>query len=151
MPTRRRPLGLSAYLTRLLGKSPGEQARTWLKRTWAAPDVTTFWRYWNPVYGYVLDRCIYRRLRRVVPRPFAMWLTFVACGFLLHDLIGWLLARHLRLPEMTLLFAIFGSVAVASEVLGANWSRLALSVRIVVNVAWLAGCFAVWLVMLSYV
>ena len=118
MRARRRPLALSAYLTHLLGDNAGQQARTWVTRTWAAPDIASFWRFWNPVYGYALNRYAYRPLRGALPRPAALWLTFVACGFVLHDLVGWALIRHAHFPEMTLLFAIFGAAVVSAESVG---------------------------------
>ena len=71
-----------------------------------------FWRLWNPIFGYVLIFFVYRPLRRRMPRPVAVYLTFLASGFLLHDLPFNLSADlyrgRLEFPAVTLLFAVFG-------------------------------------------
>ena len=99
--------------------------------------MAAFWRYWNPVYGYYLYYYAYRPLRRFLPRLLAMWLTFIACGFFLHDALGWALGQHVRFPEMTLRFVFFGIGAVAGEALGMDLSRQALPLRVTVNLAYL--------------
>ena len=85
---------------------------------------------------------MYRPLRRKLPRPLAVWLTFVACGFVLHDLVGWVLARQVRVPEMTLLFVLFGAEVILADRLHLNFSRQPLLVRVMANCAWLLGGFA---------
>ena len=137
----RRP-GLAAYVERHLGRGSSTMLRNWLLRSFGAGTFGGFWRYWNPVYGYVLSYYAYRPLRAVLPRPLAVWLTFVACGFLLHDLVGWLLARQARAPEMTVLFALFGAAVVMSEALRLDLSTRPLPMRVLANCGWLFGAWA---------
>jgi hypothetical protein len=94
---------------------------------------------WNPVYGYFHLYC-YKPLRRLLPRWLAVWITFVACGFVLHDLVGWIATRHLRWPEMTLLFVILGLGVVLSEFLKLN--RFPFVIRVAANVAYVGGSWA---------
>ena len=75
--------------------------RNWLVRSFGAGTFGSFWEYWNPVYGYFLAYYVYRPLRTIMPRWVAVWLTFAACGFFLHDLLGWVVARQVRVPEMS--------------------------------------------------
>jgi hypothetical protein len=77
-----------------------------------------------------------------------VWLTFDACGFFLHDLLGWTLARRVRFPEMTLLFVLFGAGVVLGEACRRDFSRCPFAVRALVNVAFLAGAWLVvrWIV-----
>src|SRR6266536_1405094 len=85
--TRRSRLTFRRYLKLRLGNSGGGAA--WFNffiKPFAARSFAEFWRLWNPVYGYFLYRFSYRPLARVLPRPLAMLITFVACGFVLHDL-----------------------------------------------------------------
>src|SRR5437763_2985091 len=110
----RRPT-LRKYVERRLGRGSWTQTRNVFAKPFGARSFAEFWRYWNPVYGYFLYYYSYRPLRRVLPRPAAAWTTFLLCGFLLHDLVGWLATRTMRFPEMTLLFALFGAGVVASE------------------------------------
>jgi hypothetical protein len=100
-PVERRRPSLSTYITYLLGSGSSNQLKNWFERSWGARSFADFWRCFNPVYGYYLSYHAYRPLRRVVPRALAMWLTFIASGFLLHDLVGWALGRRIRFPEMT--------------------------------------------------
>jgi hypothetical protein len=85
----RKHISLREYVTYRLGSNSSAQLGNWLKSSWGASSFAEFWRYFNPVYGYVLYYYSYRPLRRALQRPAAMWLTFVVCGFLLHDLVGW--------------------------------------------------------------
>src|SRR5207244_1758984 len=83
----RRP-GLSAYLERRLGRGLSTMLRNWFMRSFGAGTFSEFWQYWNPVYGYFLAYYIYALLRRICPRPMAVWLTFLTCGFVMHALPG---------------------------------------------------------------
>ena len=113
---RRRP-GLGEYIERRLGRGATTQLRNLLVRPLGAASFSRFWRYWNPVYGYFLSYYAYRPLRLVFPRPVAVLLTFVGCGFVLHDLVGWAVAGHARFAEMTAMFALFGVGVVLSDAL----------------------------------
>ncbi len=139
----KRRRSLNAYLERLLGHGSATQARTWLLRSFGARSFSEFWRYWNPVYGYFLHYYCYKPLRRRLPRPAAVWLTFVACGFFLHDAPGWMLARHVRFPEMTAIFMVFGAGVIMAEALKIDLARMPLPIRIVVNAAYLVGSWEV--------
>jgi hypothetical protein len=130
--SRQRP-SLAVYVERRLGTGTRTMLRNWVLRSFGAPSFGEFWRYWNPVYGYVLTYFVYRPLRTFAPRPVAVWLTFVACGFFLHDLIGWLLRREVRVPEMTILFAFFGGAVVLTNAVHLDLSRQPLLLRIAVN------------------
>jgi hypothetical protein len=147
---RRRP-GLGRYVEARLGATPGEQARNFLARPFGASSFAGFWRYWNPVYGYVLYYWSYRPLRQVLPRAAAMWLTFVLCGFVLHDLVVWAIGRTVAFPSMALLFGVFGLGAVASEALRMDTGELPFAGRAAVNVAYLGASVAIWWVLLALV
>jgi hypothetical protein len=119
------------------------QARNLLARPFGAPTLGGFWRYWNPVYGYVLLFHVYRPLRRRLPAPLAAWLTFVLCGFLLHDAVGWLLAGRVRAPEMTFMFALWGAEVVAADALGFDLTGTPYLVRAAANITHLVLGWAV--------
>jgi hypothetical protein len=133
---------LDVYLRLRLGRTGWQQLRNVLACPLGAPTFAGFWRYWNPVYGYALLRFVYAPLRRWLPHPAASWLTFVACGLGLHDLVGWALARHVRAPEMTLLVAVFGAQAVAGEALGLTLAGRPFVARAAANLALLAAGWA---------
>jgi hypothetical protein len=134
---------LGDYIEFRLGAGSHAQLRNWLTRTWGAPSFSEFWLYFNPVYGYILAYWVYRPLRRALPRALAAWLTFIASGFFLHDLVGWIVGRRARYPEMTVYFGLLGLVAVVGRAVGMNMRRLPFLVRVAVHVLYLVGCFLV--------
>jgi hypothetical protein len=70
-----------------------------------------------------------------------VWLTFLACGFCLHDLVGWLLARQVRAPEMSVLFLLFGGGVVLAEALRLDLSAQPLPVRVLANTTFLLAAW----------
>jgi hypothetical protein len=112
-----------------------------------ARSFADFWRLWNPVYGYVLLFFVYRPLRQRLPRPAAVYLTFLVSGFLLHDLpfslSGDLARGQVAFPAVTLLFAVFGALALLSEALRLDLARYPWWLRAASNLAWLAIAFGV--------
>jgi hypothetical protein len=133
------------------GKAGGRSA--WFNffiRPFGAGSFAQFWRLWNPVYGYFLYYYSYRPLSRVVPRPAAMLATFVACGFLLHDLPAWLFARRVLPPGATIAFVMFGLGAVLSEWLHMDISRWPTLFRAAINIAYVGGCIAVMLLVVRW-
>ena len=109
-------------------------------RAFGAPSLIAFWRYWNPVYGYFLHYWAYRPLRRYLPRPIALVLTFALCGFLLHDIVH---VAFTGIPLITLWFVVLGALAYVSEVLKMDMSRRAYAVRAGVQLLYLVGSFEV--------
>ena len=107
--------------------------RNWFMRSFGAGTFSEFWQYWNPVYGYFLAYYIYAPLREICPRPMAVWLTFLTCGFVMHDLLGWVLARRVRAPEMTVLFSFLGALVLLSEWLHLDLSAHTLPLRVLMN------------------
>jgi hypothetical protein len=140
--TRSRRPPLRAYVEYRLGRKWKTQLVTWLTKTWGAASFDEFWIYFNPVYGYALSYWVYRPLRRVLPPLLAVWLTFVASGFLLHDAVGWLIARDVRFPEMTLVFVLFGLGASGAKAVGMDIARQPFVARAAANVGYVVICFA---------
>jgi hypothetical protein len=90
-----------------------------------------------------------------MPRPIAVYLTFLASGFLLHDLPFNLSADLYRgrveFPAVTLLFAVFGALALLSEALGLELSRFPPWVRAASNPGWLIASYGLRLVLLMLI
>jgi D-alanyl-lipoteichoic acid acyltransferase DltB (MBOAT superfamily) len=135
---------LAQYLRFRLGPKGGKTA--WFNffiKPFGASSFARFWRHWNPVYGYFLYYYSYRPLSRIMPRAPAMVVTFVVCGFLLHDIPAWVLARRVLPPGATLAFIMFGLGAVLSEMFNMDLSSWPFVARVATNVAYLAGCCTV--------
>lgn len=138
---------LGQYLRFRLGAKGGSAA--WFNffiRPFGATSFAQFWRLWNPVYGYYLYYYSYKPLSRVIPRSMAMLTTFVACGFLLHDLPAWAVSRRVLPPGATITFVLFGIGAVISERLHMDLSKWPVPARAALNLAYLAGCIGIMLV-----
>lgn len=113
---------------------PWQAAERMFSRSFGARSFAAFWRYWNPVYHYGLYRWSYRPLRRFLPRPMAVLMTFALCGFLLHDL------PHLPftgVPLMTVYFLFLGAGAIVGEALHMDLSRRPYVFRVAVHVIYL--------------
>ncbi len=110
-------------------------------RPFLAPSFPAFWRDWNPAYRYLLALYFYRPLHRRFPRGLAVFLTFVGCGLLLHDLPFFAGYRWFRgefaLPAGTILFSIFGLLTLLSERIGLDFSKYPTIVRAAANVGWI--------------
>jgi D-alanyl-lipoteichoic acid acyltransferase DltB (MBOAT superfamily) len=119
-------------------------------RPFGAPSLAAFWRRWNPVYGYILYYYSYRPLLQVMPRTAAMMLTFVACGFLLHDLPAWLFTRQVLPPGATIAFFLFGIGAVISDRVQMDLSRWPVIGRVTVNLTYLAICIGAMLLIVRW-
>ncbi len=132
---------LNRYLRFRLGNKGGWSA--WFRffiKPFGASSFAQFWRQWNPVYGYFLYYYSYRPLSRIVPRPAAMLSTFIACGFLLHDLPVWVLTGRVLPPGATIAFTMFGMGALLGERFHMDLSTSPIPARAAVNLAYLAGC-----------
>jgi hypothetical protein len=140
---RRRP-GFHAFLMRRLGdplRQPGRFLYNFFVRPLCASSFSEFWRHWNPVYGYLLLFFVYPSLRRCLPRRAALYGSFLFSGFFLHDLPfnlpAGLSRGRLDIPEVTLLFAIYGALTLISEALRVDLSGRPVWLRVAVNLSWL--------------
>lgn len=81
------------YAKRRNGLAVGSKGelRQNLRRAFTASSFGRFWQIWNPLFGFYLQKFIYRPLQRWCSKPLALWLTFVGNG-LLHDVVT-MLAR----------------------------------------------------------
>jgi hypothetical protein len=117
---------------------PWDGLRRMFARSFGAKSFADFWRYWNPVYHYFLSYWVYQPLRKVLPRPLAVLLTFAFCGFFFHDL---LLLPFTHMPLITVWFLLLGIGVIVGEILHMDLSAQPQSFRIVANVVYIAGLF----------
>ena len=109
---------LSKYVSLKLGGVEGELPRLkyMLKKSFTASNFRSFWNAWNPIYSYVLMYFIYKPIRRILPRPLAVVITFIANG-LFHDLMVFLILGRSDLV-ITKLFLVYGLMVVIETVVG---------------------------------
>lgn len=108
-----------------------------LRRAFGAADFAGFWRHWNPVWSYALGRFINRPLTRFLPPSMALFVTFIASGFI-HDLVIMALREQLALL-FTPWFALMAVLVLA----GGKYPQHNFAVRAALNFAQIALPFAV--------
>lgn len=142
------PPTLGRYLSAQLGTgSPSQLFARMLRQSFGASTFTSFWRHWNPIYGYFLAYYVFTPLSRVLSRPLSLVLTFMVSGFALHDLLLWpaflITSGKLPFPIVTLAFAILGTVVLAAERYGLTLSSLTRTARASVHAGVILSAFAV--------
>ena len=106
---------------------------------WAQPGFHSFWRVWNPAYGYLLFR-LYRSLggsRSQVPLTL---LVFGLCGYLAHDFpVSLFLGRPLLV--CTVAFVVWGTLVSLARHLERPlaFARWPPPLHVLLNIA-LVGC-----------
>jgi hypothetical protein len=120
-----------------------------------AGSFVGFWRRWNPPFLYVCLFFVYRPLRLYLPRPAALFATFLVSGFVLHDIpfgngIDILRGRP-EVPKVTLLLGIFGLLALVTAALRIDLSPRPSWVRAAANLLLLAVGFGVQKAILALV
>ena len=145
-------LTLSQFITLRLGQSssPARQLLEMLIRAFGAGSFDRFWRYWNPVYGYILYYWCYQPLRRYLPRWVCVLLTFAASGFVLHDLpFGWWVrliryfqTGHFPIPFVALWFSLMGGLTLLARGARVDFSAWPFAVRVCIN----TGCILLTLI-----
>lgn len=127
------PPSLTQYVKKRNGRPLGAKGSlgAMLVRALGAPGFDLFWVYWNPIFSYYLGYRLYRPLRRWLPGPLALWLTFVGCGAL-HDAVT-MLARGGPALLFTPWFALMGLLVLASKAWALDYGALPLAGRAMVN------------------
>ncbi|HAT43366.1 MAG TPA: acyltransferase [Rheinheimera sp.] len=103
------------YAKRRNGLAVGSRGelRQNLTRAFTASSFGRFWQIWNPLFGFYLQKFIYRPLQRWCSKPLALWLTFVGNG-LLHDAVTMLVRWDLAM-FFTPWFALLGAAVVTES------------------------------------
>lgn len=57
-----------------------------LYRALGAKNFSSFWKYWNPIFGYYLGLKIFKPTKQFFSPTLSLIITFVFCG-LIHDVV----------------------------------------------------------------
>ncbi|UPQ79327.1 hypothetical protein M0M57_00465 [Flavobacterium azooxidireducens] len=109
-----------------------------LHRSLGAKNFSTFWNFWNPIFGYYLGSKIFKPLKKVIPIGFAVVFTFIFCGFI-HDLVTTLLRGKLSL-FFSLWFLLMGTVVAFSKYIHYDLSNKKWIFRAFVNLSIIGIC-----------
>src|SRR5690606_29446263 len=108
-------MNLSEYVKKKNGVPIGHSSslKNNLQRSLGAKNFSSFWNFWNPIFGYYLGKKIFKPIKKWIPAGIAVVLTFVFCG-LIHDLVTTIVKREISLL-FTVWFLIMGIVVVVSK------------------------------------
>ena len=112
-----------------------------LRRSLGAASFASFWRFWNPIWGYYLARFVFRPSKRILPHPLALMFTFLVSGAI-HDLVSTAVRGSATLL-FTPWFFLMSLGVLLGEILDMDLSARAFGVRVAANLSYVGVCL--WL------
>ncbi len=119
-----------------------------LERSIGAKNFSTFWNYWNPVFGYYLGIKIFKPLKKFLPVYISLIFTFIFCG-LIHDVVTMLIRGKLSL-FFTVWFLIMGIMVFISKKTDYNLSQKKWILRALVNLLIIIACLVITLILNNF-
>lgn len=134
-------MNLSQYVKKRNGVPFGhpDSLRNNLYKSLGARNFSTFWSFWNPVFGYYLGTKIFKPLKRLFPSAFSLLLTFVFCG-LIHDLVTTVVRGKVSL-FFAVWFLLMGIAVLITKHFNYDLSSRKWFVRTLVNLIIIVLCF----------
>ena len=104
----------------------------------------SFWKYWNPSWGYFLLFYCYKPIRTIFPSWASLIITFLICG-LLHDIIYMIPIMmnegEFVFPFITMWFLIISIGILLTEYLQIDFKKIKLMYRPIFHLGYLIGTF----------
>ena len=134
-------ISLRQYVKKRNGVSMGahRSLRNNLYRSLGAKNFSSFWNYWNPIFGYYLGKFIFKPLKRTFSAPLSLIFTFVFCG-LVHDLVASSFRGKISL-FFTIWFFFMSVMVLVSRILKYDFSQQLWVKRALINLSIIALCF----------
>lgn len=126
-------VSLAEYVEKRNGVPLGasRSMRNMLQRALGAKSFPVFWHYWNPIWGYYLSRHVLRPLSAVVPKWFAVLLTFLVSGAL-HD-VAVSLVKWQTVLFFTPWFGMMGAMVIVSNKYAIAYGAFTWPIRALIN------------------
>lgn len=136
-------MNLSEYVKKKNGVPIGHSnsLRNNLQRSLGAKNFSSFWNFWNPIFGYYLGTKIFKPLKQVFPIGLSVIFTFIFCG-LVHDLVTTILRGKISL-FFTVWFLVIGFVVAISKQINYDLSHIKWIFRALVNLSIIGICLLV--------
>ncbi len=138
----RKRLSLSEYVRRRNGVPLGTSGslRNMTRRSFGARSFAGFWQYWNPIFGYCLDKFVFAPLKKHFPSHISLILTFIVTG-IVHDLVTMAMRQDVAFL-FTPWFFFLGIGVVLGKVAGMDIAASSWGVRAAVHATYLSVCLA---------
>ena len=126
---------LTEYIKKRNGVSIGssKSLRNNLYRSLGAKNFSTFWNYWNPIFGYYLGKFVFKPFKIIFPVAISLMLTFIICG-LIHDAVTTIFRGKISF-FFTIWFSIMGFVVLITKYLKHNYSKKIWIIRSLINLS----------------
>lgn len=134
---------LTEYVKKRNGVPIGssKSLRNNLYRSLGAKDFSTFWNYWNPIFGYYLGRFIFKPIKKIFPVGIALLLTFIFCG-LIHDVVTTIFRGKIS-NFFTIWFLLMGFAVLITQYLNHNFKKQLWIIRALINLSIISLCFLI--------
>jgi hypothetical protein len=131
---------LTDYIKKRNGVAIGssKSLRNNLYRSLGSKNFSTFWTYWNPIFGYFLGKFIFKPIKKVFPVTVALVLTFVFCG-LIHDFVT-TVVRGKTSFFFSVWFFNMGVAVLITKFLNHNFSNHTWITRAIINFSIISLC-----------
>ena len=121
-----------------------EIVRIMFFKPFISSSLRSFWKYWNPTWGYFLLFYCYKPLKKLFPRWASLIITFTISG-LFHDMI-YILPMMMKkvefvFPFITVWFLVISIGILLTELLQVNFKKSSIKFRPVIHSCYLAGTF----------
>lgn len=133
-------MSLTQYIKKRNGVSVGNSRslRNNLYRSLGSKNFSTFWNYWNPIFGYYLGKLIFKPLKNIFPVQIALLFTFIFCG-LVHDAVTTIFRGKLSF-FFSIWFLFMGLAVIITRILKHNFSNQSWIARAVINLSIISAC-----------
>ncbi len=131
---------LTEYIKKRNGVSIGssKSLRNNLYRSFGSKNFSTFWNYWNPIFGYYLGKYIFKPIKKIFPVAIALLLTFIFCG-IIHDTVTTIFRGEISF-FFSLWFFFMGLAVLITKFLKHNFSMQVWIARAFINLSIISIC-----------
>ena len=132
---------LTEYVKKRNGVPIGssKSLRNNLYRSLGAKNFSTFWNYWNPIFGYYLGKYIFKPSKRIFPVGVALLFTFIFCG-MIHDSVTMIFRWKISF-FFTIWFSMMGIAVLITRFFNHNFNKQNWIFRASVNLSIVGLCF----------
>lgn len=138
---------LAEYVKKRNGVPIGhpQSLATNLYRALGAKNFSSFWNFWNPIFGYYLGKKIFKPIKHFLPTSISLIVTFVFC-VLIHDTVTLLFHRQ-TFFLFSYWFLIMGTAVLISNYFNQNLAQHHWIIRCISNlfIILICLCFAYFL------
>lgn len=120
-----------------------------LYKSLGAKNFSTFWMYWNPIFGYYLGTKIFKPLKKVFSPAISLVLTFVFCG-LIHDVVSTVVGRRISW-FFTIWFLLMGVSVLLLRYFRYDFSKKDWVIRAITNLSIISICLLLTIYINSFI